>query len=187
MRTLIQVCCGPCFTAVHEEIAGRAGELTAFYFNPNIHPGLEWRRRLLTLRGFCALKDVQIRVGDYGMGRYFQAVGENDRGPARCRACYTLRLTETAERAAAQGYDSFTTTLLISPYQDHEAIVEIARDLAGRYGLRFFYEDWRPLFGRSVELSKAFGLYRQKYCGCIYSEQERFAGRIKDAGRGLAR
>lgn len=173
MRILTHVCCGPCFTAVHELLGGEEHGLTAFYYNPNIHPQAEFRRRLIYFDRFCRLKAVPAIIGDYSIGDYFKAVGTELEKPGRCRRCYRLRLGLAAQTAAANNFDAFTTTLLISPYQYHDEIADLGRELAREQGVQFLYRDFRPLFRRSIELSKALALYRQKYCGCVFSESER--------------
>lgn len=180
MRVLTHVCCGPCFTAVSEELKA-ACELTALYFNPNIHPGLEYRRRLLYLRSFCRDEEVPLLLEDYRPVSFFDAIHGVEERAHRCRICYRLRLARTAERAARDEYDAFTTTLLISPHQDHDAIVEEAGKAAKAHGVEFFYQDLRQCFGRSAELARERGMYRQKYCGCLFSEEERYAKKIAGA------
>ncbi len=93
--------------------------------------------------------------------------------PERCKSCYRLRLKKTAEEASKQGFDAFTTTLLISPYQDFEQITAIGNELADKYSISFYLRDFRPYFSKSIPIAKELGLYRQKYCGCIYSKEER--------------
>ena len=94
----------------------------------------------------------------------------------RCAYCYRVRMEETARYAAQNGYDSFTTSLLISPYQNHEAICATARAMGEKYGVEFLYRDFRPLFQAGQEFARAHGLYMQKYCGCIFSEEDRYMG-----------
>ncbi len=146
-RILTHVCCGPCFTAVHEELQ-KEHEIAALYHNPNIHPALEWRRRLIYLRRFCIEQGTPLLVSPYEPKLYFGAVhGHEERGD-RCRRCYEVRLRAAALRAASDGYDAFTTTLLISPYQDHEAVADVGRAVGRLFGVDFKYLDFRPLFRR---------------------------------------
>lgn len=152
-------------------------EVVGFFFNPNIHPYLEFRRRLENVRTVSEQRRFPLLVDDsYDPVAWFQQVGI--RGADRCRACISLRLSATARRAAAEGMEAFSTTLAISPWQDHVAIAEMGRAAAEEHGPAFLYEDLRPLYKASVEQSRELGLYRQKYCGCILSEWERF----RDAG-----
>jgi predicted adenine nucleotide alpha hydrolase (AANH) superfamily ATPase len=116
---------------------------------------------------------IAIIVKEYEIEEYFKRVA--DREGDRCAACYRLRLEKTARVAAHQKFDAFTTTLLVSPYQKHEMIREIGERVGMEHGIDFFYEDFRPGWKDTRTISKELGLYRQKYCGCIYSEKERFA------------
>jgi predicted adenine nucleotide alpha hydrolase (AANH) superfamily ATPase len=177
MRVFTHVCCGPCFTAVHEELSADF-ELAVFYFNPNIHPAMEYRRRLMYLRRFCDDRQVPLSAAEYRPETFFEAVRTEIEQPERCRRCYQLRLEATARQAAIEGYDVFTTTLLISPYQFHDVIAETGGRLAREYNVDFMYRDWRPLFKRSVELARTLDMYRQKYCGCLYSESERYRKKL---------
>lgn len=101
-------------------------------------------------------------------------LGIESQRPERCKSCYRLRLGKTAEEAQRQGFDAFSTTLLISPYQDFEQIVSIGSEFAGRYNVLFYLSDFRQYFREAMALARGLGLYRQKYCGCIYSRKERF-------------
>ena len=173
MRVLSHVCCGPCYTAVHE-ILGQAGhDQAVFYYNPNIHPADEYRRRLAHLKRFCALNSVPAIIGEYETQDYFDAVGGDQEQPDRCIRCYRLRLERTVETAARNDYDAFTTSLLLSPYQYHDELREVGYEVGRDFGVEFLYRDFRPAYRRSIELSKAFEMYRQKYCGCVFSEAER--------------
>ena len=183
MRVLTHVCCGPCFTAVNEELK-EAYELTACYANPNIHPGLEYRRRLLFLRSFCRAEGVPLLLEDYDPHAYFDSIGDARERPQRCERCYQLRLARVAKRARDEGFDAFTTTLILSPYQEHDLLVEVAQEVSRSYDVDFIYRDLRPYFARSVELSRARNMYRQKYCGCLFSENERYAKQIAGASIG---
>ena len=131
-----------------------------------------------------ALADYAASIGlaltvrdDYGLRDFVRAVaGDLDR---RCGHCYTCRLEETARYAAANGFASFSTTLLVSPYQDHEGIRQAGEALAERCGVRFLYRDFRPGFRQGQGKARELGLYMQKYCGCVFSEEERYARQIQ--------
>ena len=148
--------------------------MTSFWYNPNIHPFSEHQRRLQTLQEFFKKTDVPMIVSEgYDVISYFRAVvgHENE----RCQYCFRLRLTATASAAKERGFEAFTTTLLISPYQNQELLKQIGDEIAQREGLRFISEDMRPCYSDSRRISQELDLYRQKYCGCIYSEWERFS------------
>jgi len=120
------------------------------------------------------LTNLQMITSDeYQIIEFMRAIAGHEAN--RCPVCYKMRLEQTAKAARENGFDAFTTTLLISPYQNHEQIVEIARDVAKNAGVDFYYEDFRPGFREGHRISKEMGLYHQSYCGCVYSEWERYA------------
>jgi predicted adenine nucleotide alpha hydrolase (AANH) superfamily ATPase len=144
------------------------------YYNPNIHPLAEHNLRLESLKKLLEhTGTVATIVREYEIEEYFRRVAYRESD--RCAACYHLRLERTARVAANQAFDAFTTTLLVSPYQKHELIREIGQRAATEYGIEFFYEDFRPGWSQTYGMARELELYRQKYCGCIYSEKERFA------------
>jgi predicted adenine nucleotide alpha hydrolase (AANH) superfamily ATPase len=171
---LVHTCCGPCATGCFEHWRQEGFQVTSFWYNPNIHPFSEHQRRLQTLQYFFKRNNTPLIVSDgYDVISYFRAVvgHENE----RCQYCFRLRLTATASAAKERGFEAFTTTLLISPYQNQELLKQIGEEIAQREGLRFISEDMRPCYGDSRRISQELDLYRQKYCGCIYSEWERFS------------
>jgi predicted adenine nucleotide alpha hydrolase (AANH) superfamily ATPase len=185
---LLHVCCGPCASAsvsfFRREVAG---EVTGFFFNPNIHPFLEYRRRLAGVHDMAHYTRLEV-IEDltFDPAAWFAALAAAEKGggpeqPAgalsRCASCLGLRLARTAEEAAARGYAAFSTTLSISPWQDHEAIQAVGQRAAEIHGVEFSYRDLRDLYSESVRLSRSWGLYRQKYCGCLLSEWERYRDR----------
>lgn len=173
MRLLVHVCCGPCAVWPLSRLVAAGHEPVGFFHNPNIHPYQEFARRLEAARELCRIRDLPLVVDErYGLREYLrQAVFHEDE---RCRACYDMRLERTAREAAAGGYPAFTTTLLYSRYQNHELIRERGEFWAARYGVSFYYEDFREGWQAGIDESIRLGLYRQPYCGCIYSEQERY-------------
>ncbi|MCX5751671.1 MAG: epoxyqueuosine reductase QueH [Candidatus Saganbacteria bacterium] len=163
-RILLHTCCAPCTTSVHEWMLQNGFDVTGFFFNPNIHPREEFEKRRDTLSQYSLLKNFPVIYSDVYMEKEYSAKGEKD-----CSFCYEIRLEATAKLAKEEKYDCFSTTLLISPYQDHEKLKEIGQRMAEKYGIPFFYRNFRPEFRRSQALAKELGLYRQKYCGCTYS------------------
>jgi epoxyqueuosine reductase len=180
---LLHVCCGPCASASIPAFRARGATVTGFFFNPNIHPLLEYRRRLEGAREAAGLTGVGM-VEDlaYDPAEWFERVAGGGAPPAesgqtdgsRCARCISHRLDRTAAEAANRGCAAFSTTLSISPWQDHEAIQAGGREAAAKHGVEFVYEDLRLLYPESRRLSRQWGLYRQKYCGCLLSEWERF-------------
>lgn len=190
---LVHVCCGPCASASIPAFRSRGSTVTGFFFNPNIHPLLEYRRRLEGAREAAALTGVTLAEDlAYDPAEWFEHVVGGGASPAdgprcdgsrcdgsrcdgsRCARCIAHRLDRTAAEAANRGCAAFSTTLSISPWQDHEAIQAGGREAAERHGVEFVYEDLRLLYPESRRLSRQWGLYRQKYCGCLLSEWERF-------------
>jgi predicted adenine nucleotide alpha hydrolase (AANH) superfamily ATPase len=149
-------------------------EVFGSYFNPNVHPYREWERRRDTLGAFAAQEGLRLLpVPAYEPLEWWRAVVFRE--AERCRICYQLRLRQTALLARRGRFDAFSTTLLYSRFQKHELIREFAETAAKEADVPFLYRDWRPGWREGVEASKALGLYRQPYCGCLPSEQERFA------------
>lgn len=172
MRILIHICCAPCFTYPHKRLEEEGHEVTGFFYNPNIHPYQEYKSRKGALEKYIEMKPARvIYKNDYDIENYLRgALGADD----RCRFCYECRLTETAKTAHSLDFDAFSTTLLISPYQKHEMLEEVGKKIAGEYGIEFYYEDFRKGYAESREIARSLELYMQKYCGCIFSEKERY-------------
>ena len=175
MRLLMHICCANCALYPLKNVMERGIKVQGLWFNPNIHPVTEYRARLDALRELQNLWKLDIQYVDhYGLEEFVRGVAYKEN--RRCSYCYTVRLEDTARKAAELGMDGFTTSLLASPYQKFDMIVAIGMELQGRYGIEFFLEDFRTGWHDGVRLSKELGLYRQRYCGCIYSEMERYAG-----------
>jgi len=173
VKILLHACCAPCAVKC-VEILQKEGDTSLFWCNPNIHPLTEYRARRAALEAYA--KDIGIEYiekGDYGLQEYLSAIWPNI--SSRCATCYQMRLEQTAEYASKNGFDAFSTTLLISPYQDHRLIIEIAKAAAEKLGSSFLYYDFRPYFREGQAQARALGIYMQKYCGCIFSEQERYS------------
>ena len=166
-------CCAPCANRCIAALQEEGHELTAYWYSPNIHPFTEFRARRNTLREYLAELNLPLlEEPGYGLRPFLRAVGEDFEN--RCAACYRLRLFQTAKTAAERGFDAFTTTLLISPYQQHDLIVKTGQDAAKEYGVAFLPRDFRPLFREGQTFAREHGFYMQKYCGCIFSEEERY-------------
>jgi predicted adenine nucleotide alpha hydrolase (AANH) superfamily ATPase len=172
-RILLHACCAPCATHTVNRLREEGFDVTAFWYNPNIHPFTEHRHRLESMRTLAEAIDLPLLVADgYDMIDYFRAVVGHE--GERCGECFRMRLDRTATVASDNGFTLFTTTLLISPYQKHELLRRTGEAVARERGIDFHYEDFRTGFRESQRLSRELDLYHQKYCGCIYSEWERF-------------
>lgn len=170
---LLHVCCANCILFPWQRLREVRFSIKCFFYNPNIHPYQEYQRRLNTFFQLAHTWSLDIILADeYDLEEFLRGV-VNYAGD-RCIYCYTMRLRTTAELAKRMRYDTFSTTLLYSKYQKHDKIKAIGEELARQYGLEFYYQDFREGWQEGIELSKRIGLYRQKYCGCIYSEKERY-------------
>ncbi|MCI8331646.1 MAG: epoxyqueuosine reductase QueH [Clostridiales bacterium] len=173
MKLLLHTCCAPCSIQCIETLRGEGIEPTLFWYNPNIHPFTEYKMRKETLIDYAKQINASLIVRDeYGLRPFIEAVHADVEN--RCQVCYEMRLETAAAAAAEQGYDGFCTTLLISPYQNHELLCAVGEQMAERYGVSFVYRDFRPYFREGQNQARALGLYRQKYCGCIFSEEDRY-------------
>ena len=173
MKTLLHVCCAPCANQCVEVLRTDHFEVAGFWYNPNIHPFTEYRSRRNCLREYA--ESVQLTLlekNDYALRPFVRAVAEDI--DHRCGKCYEMRLFKTAKQAAEGGFDSFTSSLFISPYQNHELMRETAERAASEYGVTFLYRDFRPYFKAGQEYAREHGFYMQKYCGCVFSEEERY-------------
>ncbi len=172
MKMLIHTCCAPCLTFPLGDLRAKTREMLVFYYNPNIQPFQEYKLRRDCLREYCAQQAVGFVEGRYDFERFYQDVVFRE--SSRCTICYRLRLTEAAKYAKHGRFDCFTTSLLVSPYQKHDMLVEIGESVGSQYSVPFFYKDFRKGWRQAVSLARQLNLYRQKYCGCLYSEKERF-------------
>lgn len=172
---LLHSCCAHCtaYTIDYWRLEGY--EVSALWYNPNIHPYMEHQRRLEAMKSFAQEVNLPLIITEgYDMIDYFrQVVGHESQ---RCQYCFRLRLSKTAETAYQTGFNTFTTTLLISPHQKHDLLREVGNKIAEEKGIDFLYVDLRKRYSDSRRMTKGRGLYHQQYCGCIYSEWERYTG-----------
>lgn len=181
MKLLLHMCCGPC-SCYPVKVLREAGiEPVGYFFNPNIHPYREWEHRLATAKEFAEKVHMELHAEEnYRLREFLKKALPAEGVPnGRCRMCYTWRLEETARFAAEHGFDSFTSTLFYSIYQQHALMKETAEFFARKYGVDFHYEDFRPGWQEGIDISHALELYRQPYCGCIFSEEERYSKAIR--------
>ncbi|MDR1306076.1 MAG: epoxyqueuosine reductase QueH [Treponema sp.] len=196
MKLLLHTCCAPCSVACIAALREEGIEPVLFWYNPNIHPSREYASRRDTLVRYAGDLGLDLVMEDeYGLRPFIAGLCRGmcglsparSSGPARkpggpelfgkeggnrCAYCYRIRLAGTAALARERGFDAFSTTLLISPYQNHELLAQTAREAGGSL---FLYRDFRPRFRQGQAEARRLGLYMQKYCGCIFSEEERYA------------
>ncbi len=193
MRLLLHTCCAPCLCGSRIPLEEEGFEVTAYWYNPNIHPYTEHEKRLQTFQRYLFLSPMDS-VQEEGFDQYEFLKGQiqkvvtsiddtakedpqkmgPDQRKARCVFCYRKRLERTAICAREKGFDCFSTTMLLSRHQDHEGIRACCRELQDKYDIEFIYRDLRKQWKESVRLSKELKLYRQPYCGCVFSEHERY-------------
>lgn len=180
-KVLLHSCCAPCSSYVLELLSQNC-EVTVFFYNPNIYPGKEYHIRAAEqVRLINEMEPpfpIRIEVLEHHSERFYQAVEgleADQEGQGRCRICYGLRLEEAADHAAKNGYDFFTTTLSVSPLKDSRTLNQLGDEIAERFGISYLHSDFKKKNGykRSVELSAEHGLYRQDYCGCVFSKRDR--------------
>ena len=176
-KLLLHVCCAPCSSYVLEYLSNYF-DITVFYYNPNISSFDEYNKRLNEEKRFVSVypfkEKINVVDGDYDNDKFEETIKglENEKeGGARCFKCYRLRLEESAKYAKDNNFDYFTTTLTISPYKNANVLNEIGKELEEEYNIKYLYSDFKKKNGykRSIELSHEYNLYRQDYCGCVYS------------------
>lgn len=178
MRILLHLCCGPCALYPVQVLRQNSHEVVGYFHNPNIHPFKEFRRRLETVKAMAAATDLPLKLDEhYGLKGFLRRVVFQEE--QRCTQCYAMRLSQTAHLAAAEHYDAFSSTLLYSKYQNHHALREQGEALSDQVGVPFYYLDFRLGWQQGIDESLRMGLYRQPYCGCIYSEQERYDKQLR--------
>ncbi len=179
MKILLHICCGPCsiypikFLRELDEHIAKPDDVVGYFYNPNIHPYKEFKHRLDTAKEYASKIGLEFIVNDdYALRKFLLGALTDEK--SRCHFCYEMRLRNVAKQAKELGFAAFTTSLLVSPYQKHELIHEIGERIACEEAIPFYYIDFRPGWNEGVAVSKELELYRQPYCGCIFSEQERY-------------
>ena len=178
---LLHACCAPCSTACLERLANFL-KVTIFYYNPNITDEIEYKKRIEEIKKLLTLISPKYKVelleGSYEPNKFFEMAKGLEKEPERgkrCFKCYEMRLEETAKIASKLGFNNFCTTLTLSPHKNANWINEIGKKLNTEYDSNYLYSDFKKKEGykRSIELSKEYNLYRQDYCGCIYSKRDK--------------
>lgn len=173
MNLLLHICCGPCACYPVDLLKREQIAVTGYWFNHNIHPVTEYRRRRDAARRFADLVSLDLLVDDeYLLETFLQNVAPDS--ASRCSYCYRSRLERVALKAREKGFSHFSSTLLYSRYQNHDLIRSMGESIAGEIGVSFHYVDFRPGWHEGIRRSRELGLYRQQYCGCIYSEWDRY-------------
>lgn len=172
MKILLHICCAPCATYPFKFLTEEGHRVTGYFYNPNIHPFREYIRRREAVEKYAALAGREVIYPGYDFREFLRIVVPRETD--RCRHCYRLRLRKTAFAAREGNFDAFTTTLLLSKHQQHKEIKKGGREVAGEEGVEFLDRDFRPGWEEHWQLTARYDLYKQQYCGCIYSEYERY-------------
>lgn len=176
-KLLLHICCAPDATVPWQELANEGYNTAGFMYGGNIHPAEEYERRAEALKSFSAAVGMEVVVDLWEPAKWLdvtKALAGEPEGGGRCRVCFALQLETAARFASGNGYAYLSTTLTISPHKNPKTVNEIGAKTAEKYGLVWVEKIWRANngFKRSVEMSKRLGLYRQNYCGCVYSERK---------------
>lgn len=175
MKILLHICCAPCIIHPLRELTEKnKNSITGFFYNPNIHPYTEMKKRRQAVTDYAIKERIEVIFGEYDMENFFKNVGANIESPSRCHICWRMRLYKTARHAKEEGFDAFTTTLLVSPYQDRQTLMEIGSQLSREFDVKFLDKDFRDGFRLAQQFAREQNMYRQKYCGCIFSEKEKY-------------
>jgi predicted adenine nucleotide alpha hydrolase (AANH) superfamily ATPase len=160
------------------QLRAQGKDVQGYFYNPNIHPYREFKQRIQAVQQMAESTHLEVEIEtEYGLTEYLRKVVFNE--TERCPLCYTMRLERVAQKAKEKGYDAFSTTLLYSKYQNHESIHTLGKDLSRKYQIDFYYQDFREGWQQGIDKAVEMNLYRQAYCGCIYSEQERYDKKLK--------
>ena len=176
-KILLHVCCAPCLLAPLKALREKSKDIYGLFFNPNIHPLSEYIKRREALDKTSKLLNFNyFEAGDYSYIEFLRNVAYREFN--RCNHCYYTRLHFTAHIAKKSKYHAFSSTLLYSKFQKHSLILDIAKEIEEELQIPFYYEDWRVFWKWGIEESKRLGIYRQEYCGCIFSEYERYKSKL---------
>jgi hypothetical protein len=172
-KVFLHICCAPCSIYPLKQLRDEGISIHGYFYNPNIHPYTEFQKRLKTLEHYAKISLLPLTIDDdYELESFLRSALEH--GKDRCLFCYRIRLEKVFQKAREAGADAVTTTLLYSRYQKHDDIKAIGMSLSIEHGIEFFYRDFRTGWKEGVEESIKLNIYRQNYCGCIFSEKERF-------------
>jgi len=181
-KILLHICCASCAVFVVNFFKKEGVEIIGFFYNPNIHGEKEYQKRLQDVQKLAKKEKFILEIPDYDVEEYFGEIYDFEKKHykkiegskcLRCPVCYRLRLGKTAHYAKNIGADFFSTTLLISPHQDQSTIWQIGTDEGEKYGIPFYFRDWRKGYWESVHKARKSGLNLPTYCGCMYSLKEK--------------
>ena len=176
MKILLHACCGPCTIYPLQKLRKDGHDIRGLFYNPNIHPFTEFQKRLDAFEQYAVKEELPVIVdSEYELDEFLRQVSYREGD--RCRVCYGIRLRKAAQIAKKGKFEAFTTTLLVSPRQKHTLIRDIGIAIGQEIGIPFYYEDFRTGYSEGVQISKSENMYRQQYCGCIYSERDRYCSR----------
>ncbi|MDZ7815684.1 MAG: epoxyqueuosine reductase QueH [Planctomycetota bacterium] len=183
-KTVLHICCAVCLPGPLRALQEEGFEVTGYFFNPNIHPLLEFRKRIKAVKVMNERLHIPIVYDErYGLWEFLDDLDGNFRG-GRCELCYAHRLKRTARFAKENGFESFTSTLLVSHEQDYEKVVSAGLEAARGEGVDFLVRDFRRLAVEGKDYAKRNNIYRQQYCGCVFSEYERYHNTGKELYKG---
>jgi len=169
MQILLHICCGPCLIYPFSRLIGQGFKIKGYYYNPNIYPVQEYNSRKESLELLSKDLPLQLKIVYFCESEFDQAVKDKENTDQRCVICWSMRLRKTALEAKKNNIPFFSTTLLVSPYQNHLLIKQLGEKIALEVGVNFYYEDFRVGFKAAYAQARNKGLYLQKYCGCQYS------------------
>ncbi len=182
-RVLLHMCCGPCSIVPIRQLQEEGFEVTGFFWNPNIHPLQEYIRRRATAAEVAERMGIRVifKDSEYDPKLWFRAVSHRE--GERCLYCYSLRLERTHAIARHGRYDYMTSTILYSRKQRHDLVRQVGEAITADSPVQFLYRDFRTGWEEGIETSQEWGMYRQQYCGCLYSENERYARELRELGK----
>lgn len=179
MKLLLHICCAVCACALADKFKKEGVEVIGYFYNPNIHPFQEFLKRMKAVKTFAEQEKIKVYYDEtYGLDNFMRLMGTSAKthDSQRCVKCYRMRLEETAKKAHELGCDAFTSTLIASPQQNQDIIRQIGEEMSNRHNVKFRYEEVTEHYSFGKEKAKKRMLYRQQYCGCIFSEAERYLG-----------
>ncbi|MEG1704949.1 MAG: epoxyqueuosine reductase QueH [Clostridia bacterium] len=180
-KLLVHTCCAPCFVYIHEDLVNLREvfnkdinlDITSLWYNPNIQPKFEYERRKQTLIDYCRNVNCKLDIiEEYNLKNFVENSINLDGYSCRCEYCYTKRLEKTFKYAKENNFDMVMTTLSISPYQNQDLIKKVGFNLEKKYGIKYIHLDYTKKFREGQNMARELGLYRQKYCGCVFSIDE---------------